>query len=65
VPELSRLLSTAPLAVGDWGVLAAGVLWPVVVMEIIKGSRARLLGQVRPTRERAPVSTVNGTPRNH
>jgi Ca2+-transporting ATPase len=49
VPGLSRLLSTVPLAGRELGVLAAGVLWPVVLMEVIKGSRARCLGQSRPT----------------
>jgi len=46
---LSRLLTTVPLAGGDWLVLAAGVLWPVVALEIVKASRGRLLGQPRPT----------------
>jgi Ca2+-transporting ATPase len=46
---LSRLLTTVPLAGGDWLVLAAGVLWPVVALEIVKASRGRPLGQPRPT----------------
>jgi Ca2+-transporting ATPase len=33
---LSRLLGTVPLAPADWLVLATGVLWPVVGMEIVK-----------------------------
>ncbi len=40
-PPLARLLATVPLTARDWGVLAAGVLWPVVLLEILKGSAAR------------------------
>lgn len=65
VPGLSRLLSTVPLAGRELGVLAAGVLWPVVLMEVIKGSRARRLGQSRPTPEPMAASAHSGTPRNH
>ena len=36
LPSLARLLGTVPLATGDWVVLAVGVLWPVVVMEVHK-----------------------------
>jgi Ca2+-transporting ATPase len=65
VPGLSRLLSTVPLAGRELGVLAVGVLWPVVLMEVIKGSRARCLGQSRPTPEPTAASAHSGTPQNH
>ncbi|HET8575641.1 MAG TPA: cation transporting ATPase C-terminal domain-containing protein, partial [Methylomirabilota bacterium] len=65
VPGLSRLLATVPLGVSDLAVLAAGVLWPVVLMEIAKGSRARRLGQSRPTREPTAAPAHYGTPWNH
>jgi Ca2+-transporting ATPase len=65
VPGLSRLLSTVPLAGHELGVLAVGVLWPVVLMEVLKGSRARWLGQSRPTAVPTTASAHSGTPRNH
>jgi len=65
VPGLSRLLSTVPLGGRELGVLAVGVLWPVVLMEVIKGSRARCLGQSRPTPEPTAASAHSGTPQNH
>src|SRR3990172_7578080 len=34
---LARLLGTVPLAGSDWLVLSAAVLWPVLLMEILKG----------------------------
>lgn len=34
---LARLLGTVPLAGSDWLVLAAAVLWPVLLMEVLKG----------------------------
>src|SRR6266545_508490 len=64
-PTLSRLLSTAPLAMTDWAVLAAGVLWPVVLMELVKGIRSRRLGQSCPTREYPEVPALGETRRNH
>jgi hypothetical protein len=49
VGPLTRLLGTVPLRAGDWAVLAAAVLWPVVVVEVIKGRGAdRLLWRSRP-----------------
>ena len=34
---LARLLATAPLSPVDWAVAAAAVLWPVLVLEAVKG----------------------------
>jgi P-type Ca2+ transporter type 2C len=42
---LARLLGTVPLTSADWLVLALGVLWPVMVMEVRKAwARAITLG---------------------
>jgi len=47
---LAQLLGTVPLATGDWMVLAVGVLWPVVVIEAVKGwGGAKSLGRSRPS----------------
>jgi magnesium-transporting ATPase (P-type) len=45
---LSRLLGTVPLAPADWLVLAAGVLWPVAGMEIVKAWGAGAMGRALP-----------------
>ena len=37
---LARLLGTTPLGEGDWLVLAASVLWPVLALEALKAWRA-------------------------
>ena len=39
LPPLSRLLGTVPLAMADCLVLAIGVLWPVLGMEMVKSCR--------------------------
>jgi P-type Ca2+ transporter type 2C len=41
-PPLTGLLSTAPLAAGDWGVIILATLWPVIVMEVAKNRFHRL-----------------------
>jgi Ca2+-transporting ATPase len=59
LPALSRLLGTVPLGPADWLVLAIGVLWPVVGMEIVKGwGNPKSVGQARPNRavEGLPIS---------
>jgi Ca2+-transporting ATPase len=38
---LARLLGTVPLAGSDWLVLSAAVLWPVLLMEVLKGRVSR------------------------
>jgi Ca2+-transporting ATPase len=38
---LARLLGTIPLSAGDWTALTIAVLWPVLLMEILKGWRSR------------------------
>jgi Ca2+-transporting ATPase len=50
---LSRLLGTVPLAPADWLVLAAGVLWPVVGMEIVKASGPTVMRRAFPNRATA------------
>jgi Ca2+-transporting ATPase len=66
LPPLARLLGTVPLATADWLVLAIGVLWPVVGMEIVKGwGDWKSLWRVRPSRaaEVAPITEKKN--RNH
>jgi hypothetical protein len=47
---LARLLGTAPLSAADWLVSAVAVVWPVVLMELVKGwGRRAPLGHVHPT----------------
>ena len=36
-PPLSGLLGTVPLAIGDWLIVAAAIVWPVLLLEAIKG----------------------------
>jgi len=50
---LSRLLGTVPLAPVDWLVLATGVLWPVVGMEIVKAWVPGSMGRALPNRAAA------------
>jgi len=47
---LARLLATAPLSAGDWLVSAVAVVWPVILMEVVKGwGRRAPLGHPHPT----------------
>jgi hypothetical protein len=47
---MNRLLSTEPLALSDWVVVSAAVLWPVALMEAAKAWGWRVsLGRSRPT----------------
>ncbi len=58
VPVLSQLLGTVPLHPVEWLVLAAGVLWPVVGLEILKAwGNAEAVGRTRPSRiaESTPI----------
>ncbi len=34
---LARLLGTVPLAASDWVILSAAILWPVLLLEVLKG----------------------------
>ena len=55
---LARLLGTRPLAGADWLVLAAGVLWPVALLEAFKAwGRFTTMRLAYPT-----VATQNGSP---
>jgi Ca2+-transporting ATPase len=48
---LARLLGTVPLSPDDWLVVTVAVVWPVVLMETVKGwGRQAPLGRVHPTR---------------
>ena len=49
-PPLARLLATAPLSPVDWAVAAAAVIWPVLVLEAVKGwGRPASVGPGLPT----------------
>jgi P-type Ca2+ transporter type 2C len=62
---MNRLLSTAPLALGDWGVVAMAVLWPVVLVEAAKTWGWRVsLGHARPTRSGLEPGGRDETGRN-
>jgi len=66
LPPLARLLGTVPLATGDWVVLAVGVLWPVVVMEVSKSwGAAKSLGRSCPSPAVDASPPARKTARNH
>ncbi len=48
---LARLLGAVPLAVTDWLVLVAAILWPVLLLELLKGwpGRRAMVGRSHPT----------------
>jgi len=47
---LARLLGTVPLAGSDWVVLSAAILWPVLLLELLKGrGRPAPVGCSHPT----------------
>jgi Ca2+-transporting ATPase len=63
---LARLLGTVPLSGGDWLVLAAGILWPVLLMEGVKGWTARrAVGRRRPSPRAGAAIREGEMPRNH
>jgi Ca2+-transporting ATPase len=51
-PPLVRLLGTVSLAASDWLTLTAAILWPVLLLELLKGRRvsARARQTARPPR---------------
>ena len=57
VEPLARVLGTVPLAAADWAVLTIAVLWPVAVMEVVKGR-----GADRPLWRSHPSPSGGGLP---
>ena len=63
---LARLLATEPLTGADWAVLAAGVLWPVALLEAIKAwGRLTTLRLGHPTPETQDAARAVETPRKN
>jgi Ca2+-transporting ATPase len=63
---LARLLATEPLTGADWMILAAGVLWPVALLEAIKAwGRHTTLRLGHPTPEPQDAARAMRTPRKN
>jgi hypothetical protein len=63
---LARLLGTRPLSGADWLVLAAGVLWPVALLEGLKAwGRFTTLRLAHPTPAAPPRPRAQKTSRKH
>jgi len=62
---MNRLLGTQPLALGDWGVVACAVIWPVAVGEAAKAWGWWVsLGRARPTESGPQLGERGRTRRN-
>ncbi len=62
---LARLLQTATLLPADWLAVGAAVLWPVLLMEAVKGwGRPASLGRCDPTRGASGAASDVEIPRN-
>jgi len=64
-PPMNRLLGTEPLALSDWAVVSAAILWPVAVVEAAKAWGWLVpLGHVRPKRNGPELGGRDETLRN-
>ena len=64
-PSMNRLLGTEPLALGDWGIVAIAVFWPVALAEAAKAWGWWVsLGHARPNRDGPDPCRAGETPRN-
>jgi Ca2+-transporting ATPase len=62
---LTRLLGTVPLAMADWIALGTAVLWPVVVLEVVKTWGMANVGRPRPIEAAGGSTPTREIGRNH